>query len=238
GVTISPDGSALFVTDFFSHKIRRVEVATGAVTAIAGSGEDGDADGMGDAAQFNAPADLAISPDGSALFVADSDSHKIRRVEVATGAVTTLAGSGEIGDADGVGGAAEFCCPWGVTVSPDGSALFVADYSSHKIRRVEVATGAVTTLAGSGEEGDADGVGGAAQFNWPHGLVISPDGSALFVADCDNHKIRRVEVATGAVTTLTGSGARGSADGVGGAAQFKHPTALAISPDGSTLSVC
>ena len=75
------------------------------------------------------------------------------------------------------------------------------------------------------------------QFNGPHGLTISPDGSELFVADCWNNKIRRVEVATGAVTTVAGSGTTGSADGVGGAAEFAHPSDVAISSDGSTLLV-
>ena len=147
---------------------------------------------------------VAASPDGSAAFVEDFDNNKIRRVEVATGAVTTLAGSGQVGGADGVGDAAQFCSPAGIAISPDGSALFVADHDNQKIRRVEVATGAVTTLAGSGEDGDADGVGVAARFCYPRGIAISPDGSALFVADSSNHKIRRVEVATGAVTTLAG----------------------------------
>ena len=73
--------------------------------------------------------------------------------------------------------------------SPEGSAAFVADFNSNKIRRVEVATGDVTTLAGSGEAGDADGVGGAAEFDGPTGIAVSPDGGALFVADNDNHKI-------------------------------------------------
>ena len=102
----------LVVADFIDHNIRRVEVATGAVTTLAGSGKKGNADGVGDAAQFNEPHGLAVSPDGSALFVTDHGNNKIRRVEVATGAVTTFAGSGEGGDADGVGDAAEFCCPW------------------------------------------------------------------------------------------------------------------------------
>ncbi|EOD25371.1 hypothetical protein EMIHUDRAFT_237801 [Emiliania huxleyi CCMP1516] len=163
------------------HKIRRVEVATGEVTSIAGSGGGGDVDGVGDAAQFYNPAGLAISPDGGALFVADQCSHKIRRVEVATGAVTTVAGSGENGDADGVGDAAQFCGPTGIAVIPDGGALFVADLDNHKIRRVEVATGAVTTLAGSGTEGSADGVGDAAGFASPEEVAISSDGSTLSV---------------------------------------------------------
>ncbi|EOD15737.1 hypothetical protein EMIHUDRAFT_44097, partial [Emiliania huxleyi CCMP1516] len=235
GIVLSPDGSALFLADHGNHKIQRAEVATGAVSTFAGSGIAGSVDGVGDAAQFNAPYGVTISPDGSALFV--TDFNKIRRVEVATRAVTTLAGSGEQGDADGVDGAAEFYRPAGIAISPDGSALFVADCWNKKIRRVEVATGAVTTVAGSGERGDADGVGGAAEFDGPGGIALSPDGSALFVADFRNHKIRRVEVATGAVTTVAGSGAEGSADGVGGAAQFNNPYDIAISTDGSTLLV-
>ena len=238
GIALSPDGSAMFLTDFGNHKILRAEVATGAVTTLAGSGGKGDADGVVDAAQFNAPYGVTISPDGSALFVAEFGGHKIRRVEVATGAVSTLAGSGAQGSADGMGDAAQFSRPIGVAVSPDGSALFVADFGGHKIRRVEVATGAVTTVAGRGTAGSADGVvGDAAQFNGPHGATISPDGSELFVADCWNNKIRRVEVATGAVTTVAGSGTTGSADGVGGAAEFSRPIGVALSPDGSTLLV-
>jgi len=236
-VDASPDGSAAFVADYSGNKIRRVQVATGEVTTIAGSSEDGDADGVGDAAQFCGPAGIALSSDGSALFVADYENHMIRRVEVATGAVTTLAGGGDEDDTDGVDEAAEFDYPAGIAISPDSSALFVADCSNHKIRRVEVATGAVATLAGSGENGDADGVGDAAQFNNPYGIAISPDGGALFVADFHSHKIRRVEVATGAVTTIAGSGTRGSTDGVGDAAQFDCPEEVAFSPDGSTLLV-
>ncbi|EOD04208.1 hypothetical protein EMIHUDRAFT_69240, partial [Emiliania huxleyi CCMP1516] len=223
GIAISPDLSALFVADSGGHKILQVEAATGAVTTLAGSGEDGDTDAVGGAAQFTSPRGVAISPDGSALFVADFRGFKIRRVEVATGAVTTVAGSGTNGSVDGVGGAAQFYYPSGVAISPDGSALFVVDCLGHKIRRVEVATGAVTALAGSGTMGSVDGVGGAAQFSYPHGVAISLDGSALFVADVSNQKIRRVEVATGAVTTLAGSGTMDSADGVGGAAHFHNP---------------
>ena len=104
--------------------------------------------------------------------------------------MTTLAGSDRHGDADGVGGAAQFFYPNGIATSPDGGALFVTDSNNCKIRRVEVATGAVATVAGSGITGSADGVGDAAQFSFPIGIAISPDGSALFVTDGHNHKIR------------------------------------------------
>ena len=92
--------------------------------------------------------------------------------------------------------------PTGIALSRDGATLFVADTVNHKIRQVDVATGAVTTLAGSGEEGDADGVGAAAQFNVPQRLALSSDGATLFIADSGNDKIRQLDVATGAVTTL------------------------------------
>ncbi|EOD03763.1 hypothetical protein EMIHUDRAFT_44220, partial [Emiliania huxleyi CCMP1516] len=222
-----------FVADYSNHKIRRVEVATGEVTTLAGSGDEGDADGVGDAAQVCGPAGIAISPDGGVLFVVDQDNHKIRRVEVTTGEVTSIAGSGEPRDADGVGDAAEFCGPRALALSPGGGALFVVDQGNQKIRRVEVSTGEVTTVAGSGTRGSADGVGDAAEFNNPSGIAISPDGGALFVADCSNVKIRRVEVATGEVTTIAGSSTTGIADGVGDAAEFDCPFEVVISPDGS-----
>ncbi|EOD06844.1 hypothetical protein EMIHUDRAFT_121172 [Emiliania huxleyi CCMP1516] len=111
----------------------------------------------------------AASPDGSALFVADLGNHKSGEL------------SGEDGDADGVGDAAQFSYPRGIALSQDGGALFVADLGNHKIRRVEVATGAVTTLAGSGEDGDANGVGDAAEFDYPRGIALSQDGGALFL---------------------------------------------------------
>ena len=79
-----------------------------------------------------------------------------------------------------------------IAARPDGSALFVSDSTGNKIWRVAVATGEVTTLAGSGEDGDADGVGDAAEFANPYGVALSPDGGALFVVDLDNNKIRRV----------------------------------------------
>ena len=101
---------------------------------------------------------------------------------------------------------------------------------------MEVATGAVTTLAGSGTLGSADGVDGAAEFKCPYDVAISPDGGALFVSDHINHKIRRVEVATGAVTTVAGSTA-GSTDGVGGAAQLRLPS-QATSPSARTAARC
>merc|ERR1712080_31166 len=95
------------------------------------------------------PMALALSPDGSTLFTVDE--QRIMRVVVETGKVTTLAGSNRCADEDGIGVEASFCDPYGVVISADGSSLFVADQSGRKIRKVDVATAAVTTLAGSGD---------------------------------------------------------------------------------------
>eukprot|EP00947_MAST-08B_sp_MAST-8B-sp1_P001450 g1450.t1 len=237
GLALSPDGELLFIADAGNHKIRIMNMNTGAVTTLAGSGEEGSEDGVGVAASFCHPSGLAVSPDGKQLFVADIDGNKIRVVNVADGTVTTLAGSGEEGSEDGVGAAASFSGPPGLALSLDGKQLFVADYHGNKIRVVNVADGTVTTLAGSGQYKSEDGVGAAASFKYPEGLTLSPDGKQLFVADQDGHNIRVVNVADGTVTTLAGSGEDGSEDGVGAAAYFSYPTDLALSPDGKQLFV-
>jgi len=236
GIAVSPDGSTLFVADCRGQAIRKVEAATGALTTLAGSGSSGSANGVGVAAHFNGPTYLALSPDGGTLFVADTGNARIRRVDVASGAVTTLAGGVGHGSIDGVGDAARFQYPYGLALSPDGRALFVADCGSDKVRRVEVLNGAVTTLAGCGRRGGTDGAGNTARFHAPIGIAMSPDGSALFVTDFSGHKIRRVEVVGRAVTTLAGKG-WGSADGVSKSAQLSFPGGVAMSADGSTLLV-
>lgn len=201
----------------------------------------GDTDATGNAARFNNP--NGITTDGTSLYVADTTNNKIRSIVLATGVVTTLAGPGPgstaNGDADGIGNAARFNFPDGVTT--DGTNLYVGDFSNNKIRQIVIATGVVTTLAGpaagSTANGDADGTGNAARFNGPGG--ITTDGTNLYVADSTNNKIRSIVIATGVVTTLAGpaagSTANGDADGTGNAARFNQPTH--ITTDGTNLYV-
>jgi len=153
------------------------------------------------------------------------------------GVVATLAGSGSQGSTDATGASASFYYPLGVAISPDGSTALVADGGNHKIRSVVIATGAVTTLAGSGSAGSTDATGASASFNQPHGVAITPDGFTALVGDRVNHKIRSIVIATGAVTTLAGSGSAGSTDATGASASFKYPFGVAITPDGFTALV-
>lgn len=226
---ITTDGSNLYVTDRFNHKIRKIVIANGVVTTLAGSGTVGTVDGTGTVASFSAPSGLTT--DGTNLYVADSGNHRIRKIVIATGVVTTLAGSGTAGDVDATGVLASFNSPQDITT--DGNNLYMTQWgnSSYKIRKIEIATGVVTTLAGSGIGGAVDGTGTAASFSGPAG--ITTDGSNLYVADTINNKIRKIVIATGVVTTLAGSGSTGATDGTGTSASFFYPQG--ITTDGNNL---
>jgi sugar lactone lactonase YvrE len=233
GVAFAGTGD-LFVADSGNHTIRKVDVATGAVTTVAGSpGTSGSTDGTGTAARFYAP--IGIASDGAGnLFVVDSGNNVIRRVVIATWAVTTLAGSPSLcGTTDGTRDAARFCSPLYAAIDGAGN-LFVTDTYGPTIRKVNIASGNVSTLAGSPTaDGSADGPGSSARFSSPKNMASDGSGN-LFVADSGNHTIRRVDLASGAVTTLAGSsGVRGSTDGTGTAARFNTPSGLVIDKEGN-----
>jgi len=185
-------------------------------------------DGAGSAAQFDAPRGVAVDTDGT-LYVADTKNNTIRKV-TSTGTVTTLAGTaGTEGSTNGTGAAARFNEPFGIAVDSAGD-LFVVDASNNAVRKV-TAAGVVTTLAGGGAPGTADGTGTAARLDEPRGICIDTNGT-LYVADYDNHLIRRITPA-GVVTTLAGQAdAPGSADGVGTAASFRGPMGIAVDATG------
>jgi DNA-binding beta-propeller fold protein YncE len=198
---------------------------------VAGSGVGGYADGAALQARFNFPTGLAISPNGGAIYVADHNNHRIRMIR--DGQVTTVAGSGMYGYADGAALQARFNFPSGLAISPNGGAIYVADDVNNRIRMIR--DGQVTTVAGSGKEGYADGAALQAQFNIPTGLATSPHGGAIYVADYDNNRIRMIR--DGQVTTVAGSGMYGYADGAALQAQFNFPSGLAISPNGGAIYV-
>ena len=206
-------------------------VCTAPVITLAGSGAQGLADGAGTLAKFAFLRGVAISPDGAFALVADQYNFRVRRIAMESGVVTTLAGSFALESVDGSATAASFQYPTGVSVSPDASFALVTDLGSHRVRCIQISTGAVTTLAGS-SQGYADGAGTAAMFDNAYDVAISPDASFALVADSSNHRVRRLTLATGMVTTLAGS-TQGYADGAGTTAMFSFLTGVAISPDGS-----
>ena len=180
------------------------------------------------------PSGVALDGAGN-LYVADQGNNTIRQVVLASGAVSTLAGTPtQSGSSkDGIGPAARFNIPAGVAADRMGN-VYVADRFNNTIRQVVVATRAVTTLAGTaGQAGSADGIGPAARFNSVFAVAADDTGN-LYVADAGNHTLRQVVVATGAVTTLAGTaGVPGNTDGIGSAARFYNSVGVAVDGAGN-----
>jgi hypothetical protein len=189
----------LFVAMAGTHQIWLVDLERRLAQPYAGSGREARIDGPVDEAAFAQPSGLAIVD--STLFVADSESNIIRSIELPpTNRVRTIAGGDlfDFGDRDGKGDAVRLQHPLGLTRA--AGVLFIADTYNHKIKTLNPATGDVRTFAGSGAEGFEDGPAAAATFYEPGGVSATSD--ALFVADTNNHAIRRVTLTDGRVETL------------------------------------
>jgi len=217
----------LFVADRNNNNIRKI-TADGTVSTVAGLAPDyatGTTDGTLNAARFGFLGQIVSAPTGE-LYVADTVNSTIRKIS-RQGAVTTFAGkAGQRGNVDGTGEQARLDSPYGIALASDGN-LYVSDPATNTIRKITT-SGAVTTLAGSadGAPGNEDGTGTAARFNYPAGLVAGRDGN-LYVADRNNHLIRRITPA-GVVSTFAGAKfLSGNLDGVGTAARFDTPEGLA-----------
>lgn len=222
-----------FLSFFLFHPGGHADAQTWTFTHLAGGDGGHDAvDGAGPAARLHSPRGVALDARGN-LYVADSLNHTIRKISPA-GEVATLAGlPGVAGSADGSAGAARFNGPFGVAVDGAGT-VYVADSRNHTVRAI-TPDGRVTTLAGrAGEPGSSDGRGSEARFRNPLAIAVDPEGK-LWVADYDSSSLRTI-APDGRVTTLAGQAcASGFQDGIGAAARFDHPTAIAFEPSGDAL---
>jgi DNA-binding beta-propeller fold protein YncE len=151
----------------------------------------------------------------------------------ATAQVTTLAGSGAAAFADGPGSLASFWSPVGVALDPTGAFVLIADNGNHRIRKLDLATRIVSTIAGNAAYGLANGAGTVSQFISPYGIAISADSSFALIAELGTNCLRRISIASSFVTTVAGTpGSASWADGAGGQAAFNMPTDVALSADG------
>ncbi len=215
----------LFVADSQNHAIRRIST-NGLVTTLAGElGLAGSRDETGAQARFDSPCGITLDKNGN-LFVSDTGDHTIRQITPA-GVVTTVAGlAGQSGLTDATGSAARFNSPLGIAISTNGT-IYVADCGNHLIRAISPG-GSVTTLAGSPENwGTENGSGADARFNGPVGLALDNEGN-LFVADSNNHTIRRISPDGTASTWAGVPGVDGCVDGAAQSAKFSKPAELAI----------
>ncbi len=203
------------------------------VNTLAGYGGPGSADGTGSGARFKTPGGVAMDGAGN-VYVADSFNHTIRMITPA-GVTTTLAGTaGVSGTNNGTGTSALFNQPQGVALDGSGN-LYIADTGSDTIRKIthSGSNWVVSTFAGSaGVSGTNNGSGAGAQFNLPQGVAVDGSGN-VYVADTQNHAIRKI-TGGGAVSTYAGiTGTNGSGDGTGGSAQFYLPQGVAVDGGGN-----
>jgi hypothetical protein len=229
GIAVDLSGN-VYVSEHVNHTVRKITPG-GVVSTLAGTaGVAGSADGFGIAASFNGPSGLAVDGFGN-VYVAEYWNHTLRKIS-AEGLVSTVAGAARVlGSTDGAAGDARFYIPYGVGVDGLGN-LYVAEYGNSTIRKI-TPEGVVSTVAGlAGATGSSNGVGSAARFNAPTGVV--PDGAGnLYVANFGGMTIRKIAPG-GVVSTFVGTAqAPGSADGTGSAARFSYPKGVAVDGAGN-----
>jgi streptogramin lyase len=233
----------LYFSDTFNHCIRRVDGRTSVITTLAGCGEPGFSgdDGPATGARFNEPYGIAVDRSGN-VYVADRHNHCVRRVEAASGIVTTFAGNGCAGfdGDDGPAARAVMSEPNGLALDSAQSRLFIADVADHRVRVVDLASGTIWTFAGTGEA-EHSGDGGPATKAGIYGaraVKVAADGT-VFVLERQGSTLRAVDPRSGVITTLAGTGVRSYTgdNGPALAATFDAPKELTIDGGGNLLIV-
>jgi streptogramin lyase len=234
-VRFDPSGN-IFWVERLSHSVRRLDAKTGVITTIAGTGTPGFSGdgGLAPRAQLNEPHSIAFDPAGD-LYIADVKNHRIRKVTMKTGIITTLAGTGERKPTpDGAPFAtAPLAGPRALAFDRSGG-LWLALREGNAIYRLDLAHGTIHHVAGTGQKGDT-GDGGPARLatmNGPKGIAVAPDGS-VFVADTENHVIRRIDPVHGTIERFAGTGERG--DGSSDdplACKLNRPHGIFVADDG------
>jgi len=226
GTAMDPSGN-VYVADAGFHNIQKITPA-GMRSTHAGKGFAGYLNGLSAVAEFKHPSAVVADAFGN-LYVSDQQNHAIRKIST-NGWVSTVAGSGSAGSANGKASNASFNNPTGLVLDGNGN-LYVADYGNHKIRKIVLSSGMVSDFAGSGAAGFSNGAKLSATFRNPIGLAIDQSGS-IYVADRMNHAIRKISE-SGTVTTLAGNGTVGSTNGSGTSATFNQISGIAIDSEGS-----
>ncbi len=214
------------VADAGHHQVLELD-AQGRAVARFGSGQPGHHDG--ERPSFNQPQGVVADSDGRTLYVADTGNHAIRRIDRLTGRVATLAGDGTRGPAlknPEPGLETALASPWDLVLS--GRHLFFANAGAHQLGILDLESGLVSRLAGSGSEALVDGPAWSAVLAQPSGLALSPDGATLAFADSETSSIRLLALEQAEVTTLVGEGLFdfGAVNGPFAQARLQHPLGL------------
>jgi len=233
----------LFFSDTFNNRIRRVDAASGVITTIAGTGEKGYSGdgGPATAAALSEPYGVVVDSAGN-LFIADRLNRRVRRIDAATGVITTLAGTGEAqyGGDGGPATEAGLAEPNGLAFGPGETQLYITDVADNRVRVVDMASGRIATFAGTGaaeHSGDGRPATAAGTFG-ARAVKLGADGT-VYILERQGSSLRAVDPMTRLISTIAGTTARGYS-GDGGpalAAVFDAPKEMAIDRDGSLLIV-
>ena len=245
GVAVAGDGT-MYVADRGSHTVMRVET-DGSLSIFAGTSDSAGFSGDGDAAtnaRLNTPTGVAVTADDSTVYIADRLNNRVRKVDVATRIITTVAGTGNAGFSGDGGPVAVAVLNNPIDVAVDSSDnVYIADLYNHRVRKVTVSTGVIATIAGSGTygpglggDGGDNGPATAARLNNPIGVMVDGDGN-VYIGDFRNHRVRKVDVSADppTISTFAGTGTIGFS-GDGGqatAARLNSPIGLAMAGDGT-----
>lgn len=236
-ILLDPDRDRLFVADTGHHRIIVQRLSDAVVTRIYGTGQATFQDGIAADAGFNRPTGMALDEAGRNLYIADSGNHAVRRIDLDTQRVSTVAGTGEqarYGHPYG-GQAPEVDLSTPLDLALVNTSLFIAMSGTHQIWHMNLDTGAIFPLIGSQIEGIEDGAWSQAQLAQPSGLALSEEALLYFV-DSESSTVRMTDVsnlsAEGKVITLAGGTGSlrdyGNADGAGLEARFQHPLGLVL----------
>ncbi len=237
GVVLDASGN-LFLSDSANHRVRRVDAITNVISTVAGDGKAAFAGDGGPAlaASLSLPRSLCLDPSGKNLYIADTRNHRIRRVDLTTARIETIAGNG-VEDFAGDGAlatSASLDSPDGIAVDLGGN-LFIADTHNGRIRQVSAGPRIIQTIIGPGSVNGAAASDPAAPFALARPRGISSDaGGNLYLADPGNHHLLRIDGASGAVSVLAGGATQGFAGdgGLATSAALDSPAGVAISPQG------
>jgi uncharacterized repeat protein (TIGR01451 family) len=237
GVYTDTSGN-LFISDFWNNRIRRVDVVMGFISTIGGTGlTPYNGDGIpATTANIYQPFSVHGDPAGN-IYVAAFGSERVRRIDAGSGNISTPAGTGTGGyNGDGIPATgAKLNSPWGVFKDLAGN-VYIGDTNNHRVRKIDAVSGLISTVAGTGVAGyNGDGISAVtAKINGPMGIFVTPAGD-IYIAEFYGHRIRRVDAATGLISTVAGTGVGGyNGDGIAATtAQLKAPSGVVVDATGS-----
>jgi hypothetical protein len=227
----------VYIADFSNNRIRKVNVSTGIITTVAGTGSAGyNGDGiLATSAALKSPFDVCTDKFGN-IYIADEMNYRVRKITISTGLISTVAGTGVAGDgSDGIlATSCQLSQPKHIAVDTAGN-IYISDYK--KVRKVTITTGLISTIAGTSNGGyNGDDIPAiTAQLGAPVGGIALDAAGNIYIADETNHRLRKVTRSTGLITTLAGNGFGGfSSDGIAASSsQLNYPNSVSLDATGN-----